>query len=165
MVELFPALLNPPAPGKSAEALVSDAESSCFYHPAKRAIAACESCGRFVCALCDVDLNGQHICPACLQTGKRKGKLKELENRQTRYDILALTLALAPLLVFYFTIGTAPAVIYIVIRYWNARTSVVSHSRWRMVLAFIIALIQIGGWIVAIYFIIRTMSTAGGSHR
>jgi hypothetical protein len=105
-------------------------------------------------------LNGQHLCPACLQTGKRKGKLKQLENRRLLYDSLSLTLALAPMLIFYFTILTAPATIYVVIRYAKAQGSIVGRSKWRMVVAFIIAVLQIVGWIFVIYFIVHA-----GTHR
>jgi hypothetical protein len=154
-VEVFPALLAAPEVGLAGEALMVEGESSCFYHPAKRAAAACESCGRFLCALCDVDLNGQHLCPACLETGRRKGRLKQLENRRMLYDSMALTLALAPLLLFYFTIITAPATLYVVIRYWNAPPSIVGRGKWRMVVAFIVALVEIAGWILVVYFLNR----------
>jgi hypothetical protein len=164
LAEAFPALLAPPAVGRAGEALVVEGESSCFYHPAKRAMAACESCGRFLCALCDVDLNGRHLCPACLETGKRKGKLGQLENRRMRYDSLALTLSLAPLLIFYFTILTAPGTIYVVLRYWNAPSSLVSRGRWRMVVALIIALAEIVGWILGFYFIWNSGALKAGGH-
>ncbi len=163
--EVFPALLAPPAVGSAGETLVVEGESSCFYHPAKRASTACESCGRFLCALCDVDLNGRHLCPACLETGKRKGKLQQLENRRMRYDSLAMTLALLPMLIFYFTFVTAPATIYVVIRYWNAPASLVSRGRWRMVLAFIIALLQIAGWVIGIYYLRTSGIMRAGAHR
>src|SRR5580658_8979442 len=65
-IEVFPALSAPQAVGQSGETILVEGESSCFYHPAKRAVVACESCGRFLCALCDLDLNGQHLCPGCL---------------------------------------------------------------------------------------------------
>ena len=70
--------------------MLVDGEASCFYHPAKKAVLPCESCGRFLCAVCDVEMNGQHLCPACLASGKKKGRLKQLENRRTLYDSLAL---------------------------------------------------------------------------
>jgi hypothetical protein len=165
MVELFPALLAPRPVGQAGETLLVEGESSCFYHPAKRAVAACESCGRFLCALCDLDLNGQHLCPACLETGKRKGKLKQLDNRRTLYDSLALTLALAPLLIFYFTIITAPAVLYVVIRYWNAQRSIVGRGRWRLVVAAIIALAEIAGWVLIFYSIRQARAFTVGTHR
>jgi hypothetical protein len=154
-VEVFPALLTGPAIGSAGETVVLEGESSCFYHPSKRATAACDSCGRFLCALCDLDLNGQHLCPGCLKSGKRKGKLKNLENRRMRYDSMALMLAFVPLLIFYLTVFTAPATLYIVIRYWNAPGSLISRGRWRMVIAFIAALLQILAWIAGIYMLIN----------
>jgi hypothetical protein len=158
--EVFPACYAPPEAGRAGETLVVDGDSSCFYHPAKKAETVCETCGRFLCALCDVELNGAHICPSCLQSGKRKGKLKQLENRRTLWDSVALTLAVAPMLFFYFTVLTAPGVIYVVIRYWKSPTSVVGRGKWRYVVAFIIALLQIAGWAFLIYFIQRQMHLA-----
>jgi hypothetical protein len=77
---------------------------------------------------------------------------------------MALTLAIAPMLIMWLTIATAPATIYIVIRYWNARSSILKRSRWRMVVAFIIAVLQIAAWIFFIYFIYRGIAK-GGEHR
>lgn len=161
-VELFPAILTGRQVGSAGEMVVIEGESSCYYHPAKRAAAACESCGRFLCALCDVDLNGQHLCPGCLQSGRKKGKLKQLENQRTLYDSLAITLALLPMLFFYLTFVTAPATVYIVIRHWKSTGSIVGRSRWRMVVAMIIALIQIGFWTIGIYAAVHGMYHTGG---
>src|SRR5258705_2393641 len=92
-VEVFPALFQGIQTGKTGETIVVEGEASCFYHPQKRASIPCSSCGRFLCALCDVELNGQHICPVCLDVGQKKGKLTELENKRTLYDSAALSLA------------------------------------------------------------------------
>jgi uncharacterized membrane protein len=41
-------------------------------------------------------------------------------------------------------------VLYIAFRHWNAPSSVVPRTRWRMVLAIILALLQIGGWVTVL---------------
>jgi hypothetical protein len=146
-VDVFPAALRPPGPSSVGEAVMVEGEASCFYHPAKKAVLPCDSCGRFLCAICDVELNGQHICPACLESGKRKGKLKNLENRRTLYDNLALTVATLPLIFVWPSIVGAPIAIYIAIRYWKAPTSVIPRTRVRAILAIIIALLTIFGWV------------------
>src|SRR5215472_10432910 len=69
-VEVFPALFRQGVPGQAAESLIVEGESSCFFHANKKAVLPCQSCGRFICALCDCELNGDHFCPACLETGK-----------------------------------------------------------------------------------------------
>src|ERR1041384_5927116 len=71
-VEIFPALFKPIARGRAAEPDVIEGESSCFYHERKKAVTPCDICGRFLCALCDVEINNQHICPACLETGRKR---------------------------------------------------------------------------------------------
>src|SRR5437773_6957397 len=153
-VEVFPALFRPFTPGRAGEAVMLEGESTCFYHPSKKAVRPCEGCGRFLCALCDCELHGQHFCPTCLEVGKRKGKIKSLENHRTLYDSIALSLALLPLLIFYLTFITAPAALFIAVRYWKAPRSLVHRSRIRLVLAMIFASLQILGWVAALYFII-----------
>ena len=145
-VEIFPAMFRKINPGQSGEAVMVEGESSCFYHPQKKAVLPCDGCGRFMCALCDCQLNGQHFCPACLETGRTKGKIKSLENQRTLYDSIALSLAIYPLLIFYFTIITAPMALFIAIRYWRSPPSLVHRSKIRFVIAIIFALLQIAGW-------------------
>src|SRR5438128_1733856 len=68
-VEIFSAFFRPLAQGRPGETLLVETESSCFYHPQKKAVVPCDACGRFLCALCDCELQGKHFCPACLETG------------------------------------------------------------------------------------------------
>src|SRR4051812_10375500 len=68
---VFPALRRL-QPVTLAESALVEGQSSCFYHPQKLAAIACESCGRFLCALCDVEIGGVHRCPRCLESGRRK---------------------------------------------------------------------------------------------
>jgi hypothetical protein len=147
-VEVFPALFRRINPGQGGEIIMIEGESSCFYHPQKKAVLPCQGCGRFLCGLCDCELNGQHFCPACLETGKTKGKIKSLENQRTLYDGIALSLAIYPLLIFYFTLITAPAALVVAIRYWNAPRSIVHRTKIRYVAAIILASMQIAGWVV-----------------
>lgn len=146
-VEVFPAALRPPGPASTGEAVLVEGEASCFYHPAKKAVVPCESCGRFLCAVCDVELNGVHLCAACLESGKKKGRLKQLDNRRTLYDSLALAVAVYPILFWPMTLLGGPIALYIAVRYWNAPSSVVPRTKWRAVLAIIIALVEIVAWV------------------
>lgn len=150
-VEVFPALFRDIRPGDAAEPVLVDNESSCFYHPRKKAVVPCDSCGRFLCALCDVELNGQHLCPACLESGKKKGKLKHLENERTLYDRLALGLATLPLLVWPVTVLTAPMAIYVGIRYWNSPPSLVAPTKRHYVFAIVIGTLELTIWALVLY--------------
>jgi len=160
-IEIFPALFRPTTRGHAGDAVMVEGESSCFYHPQKKAVVPCDACGRFLCALCDCELHGEHFCPACLEVGRQKGRIKRLENQRTLYDAIALSLSILPLLVFYFTVITAPIALYMVIRYWNAPLSMVHRTRIRLVLAGLISTAQIVGWAVGAYFIFSRIKPHG----
>jgi hypothetical protein len=139
-LEVFPAFFRKIAPGQSAQLVMAEGESGCFFHPQKKAVVPCAGCGRFLCALCDCDFNGQHFCPACLETGKSKGKIQGLENQRARYDSVALMLAFVPVLI------TALVAMFLVIRCWKTPTSLVGATRPRLIAAIVIAALQIVGW-------------------
>ena len=141
-IELYPAAFKPQRLGQAGEAILVEGEASCFYHPQKRAAIPCAWCGRFLCALCDVELKGEHICPVCLEGGRRKGKLTDLENRRTLYDTLALHLSLFPFLI------TGPAAIGVALYAWKKPTSILRRSRLRLYLAVFLGLAQTAGWII-----------------
>jgi hypothetical protein len=154
-IEVFPALFRKISSGQSGEVILVEGESSCYYHSQKKAVRPCDGCGRFLCALCDCELHGQHFCPACLETGRTKGKIKSLDNQRTLYDNIALALAIYPLLIFYFTLVTAPMALFVAIRYWKSPQSILHRTKVRYVTAAVIALLQIGGWTI-LFIILAT---------
>ena len=146
--DVFPAINRPPPVGRTGATLQADQEAGCFYHPRKTAVVPCTSCGRFLCDLCDVALNDQHLCPSCLEKGKANRKIKNLENQRTCYDTIALMVATASLCIIWFTIFTAPMVIYLTIRHWKTPSSIIPRTKIRFILAFSLAGAQIAGWIL-----------------
>lgn len=143
---VFPAFLQR-LESVSAETISDDTEGSCFYHPAKKATLTCESCGRFICALCEVEIGGARLCPQCMDSGQRKGKLTSLERSRTLYDRIALVTALLPILTIWFTVFTAPAALYLCLRHRKAPRSLVRPGRWKWWLALIASSLQILAWV------------------
>jgi hypothetical protein len=144
----FPALYRPRESGAAATTIVDHTESSCYYHPQKRAVQVCDACGRFVCALCSIDLGSEHLCPTCLSAGKRKGKITSLENVRTCYDRIATSLAVLGLVFWPVSLFLAPASIYISIRHWNSPGSLLGVSRRRFIIAITLASLELLGWLV-----------------
>lgn len=150
---VYPAFFRPKPAVTVGELVQDEGEASCFFHPQKRAVLACDSCGRFICALCEIEHKGQHLCSDCLEKGVRKKKLADLDSRRFLYDTLALQLALWPLILpflWFITVITAPAALYVAIRYRNAPLSLLRRSRWRLYVAGVLALVQTGIWVFLI---------------
>jgi hypothetical protein len=157
-LDLYPVLFQSRANGSAGEAVAMEDEASCYYHPKKRAEIACEACGRFLCGLCDMEFNGRHLCPACMEVGQEKGKIRDLQNHRTLYDRLALAVAVLPIVTIWLTLFSAPLAVFLAIRYWRAPGSLVRRSRVRFILAFLIACIQIAAWGVGGYALIKQLS-------
>ena len=153
-MDVFPALFRELPTGNSGEELVDDDDAGCFYHPQKKAVTPCSSCGRFLCALCDVELNGKHLCLSCLEAGKKKKKIKNLENHRVLYDSIAFSLSIVSILLWFVTFVTAPVVIFMTIRYWKAPGSIIPRTKIRYIAASVIAVLQLTGWSALIYNLI-----------
>jgi hypothetical protein len=149
----FPAFFRPMQVGAAASALVDHTEASCFYHPQKQAMRVCDGCGRMICALCSIELGAEHLCPSCLASGKKKGKITTLEDTRTRYDSIALSLAVFGIIVYVFSIFLAPAAIYISIRHWNSPGSLLGSSKIRFVIAILLASTMLFFW----FFVFGTL--------
>jgi len=146
--EVFPALYAGPRLGRPGELLVDASEASCFFHPEKKAAVACDSCGRFLCALCDLDFSDRHICPSCLAAGRKKGALGNLDHFRLSWSGMALLLSTVPLLAYPISCVTAPAAIVVALIGLRKPPSLTGRRRVvTMVLALTFALAEIGAWI------------------
>src|SRR6185436_3479825 len=134
LVEVFPAAFQTPQAGVIAEPVVEEGVASCFYHQQKKAVTHCEACGRFLCSLCDVDFGGRHLCPGCLQTGRKKGKIAGLDTSRTLWDSGALVVCLLPTVIFVLFpvyIVSAPVAITLAVISFFKPGSLVPRLRWR----------------------------------
>jgi hypothetical protein len=154
---IFPELRKRMENVQARKVSMPGAEASCFFHDDKVATHHCSQCGRFICDLCDLEIGSMHMCPLCVSTGKKRGKVKVLKHKAILYDKIAMALTLYPLLLLftaYFTFMTAPAGLYLVIRYWNKQETVIPRSKARFIIAGILGFVEIAGWIVLIYFMV-----------
>ena len=145
---IFPSFLRPAARGLAGTDLHSDNDACCFYHDGKLAVSACENCGRFLCALCDVDFAGRRLCPPCIEASRSDGQFAGLIRRRVLHDDVALAMALLPMLIPPATLFTAPAVIFYASRHWPSPGSVTRRrTHARSVIAMVLATLQAAIWI------------------
>jgi hypothetical protein len=118
----------------SADAL-SD-QATCFFHPDKAFQACCQRCGRFVCALCDLQLGAEHVCPACFERGSSApgatvGK-SEWRQRDILYDSIAATVGWGWIIFWPTFVAALPMAIFLHVKYRKApRSYLIPRRGWR----------------------------------
>lgn len=153
---LFPALYRA-REGAQALALQEEGHSSCMNHPQKRAVAVCDGCGKYLCALCDVDWNGEHLCPSCIGHRKSEDTEGALRTTYVHYDLIALMLALLSIPTSFFGAFIAPVALFLCWRYWKTPWRPMPHRKWTMVIAAVVASMSFVGWVSLLVFALTSL--------
>lgn len=124
----------------NAATALSD-QATCFFHPDKAFQACCQRCGRFVCALCDLQLGAEHVCPACFERGRGSPGAEagnaEWRYRDVLYDSIAVTVGWGWILFWPSFLAALPTVIFLHVKYRKApRSYLIARSGWRFWVAY-----------------------------
>lgn len=153
---LFPAL-TAPVEATLPSVPASEGEATCFNHSRRKATTLCDGCGRFLCSLCDIEIRDRHYCPACFQSKGVIGGLEQLRDKVIRYDRIALALVIFPVLCCWpLAWTTAAAALFVSIRYWNRAETLHGSTRKGMILASILAVIEIALFVVLVGVLVWT---------
>lgn len=148
--EIFPAAIRAQNTDAVPQTQVISDDAGCFYHPGKQAVVPCAACGRFLCSLCDIDMDGRHICFPCMETGNEKQTAQSLETHRFLPDGLAIRLSIFPPLSGFFSFFsciTAPFSIYYTLRHWKSPGSITPRGKkWRFIMTLLFSSAQIAGW-------------------
>jgi hypothetical protein len=145
---------EPPAPG----------EAVCYHNPKRRATKVCDHCGVFVSDAWAAKWGHQTVCLKCIEGLRSEHKDIRFEAKRKLWDNVALLLSVGPwvlamlliatffLYVFGFlslmlTLVTAPASIFIALRYWNAPRSLAPRGRGRLIWALGLSSLQVCLWV------------------
>ena len=125
----------------NAAAAMSD-QATCFFHPDKVFQACCKRCGRFVCALCDLQLGAEHVCPTCFERGRGQAGVEagkaEWRYRDVLYDSIAAAAGWGWIIFWPTFVAALPAVIFLHVKYRKApRSYLIPRSGWRFWLAYV----------------------------
>jgi hypothetical protein len=123
-----------------ASAALTD-QATCFFHPDKAFQACCQRCGRFVCALCDLQLGAEHVCPACFERGRVQSGAgtgtAEWRHRDVLYDSIAVTIGWGWILLWPVFVAALPAAIFLHVKYREApRSYLIPRRGWRFWMAY-----------------------------
>jgi hypothetical protein len=86
-----------------------------------------------------MEMNGSHFCPACLESGGTKGKIKTLERGRTRHDYVAVCLVLGCVVLWPLAVVLGPVAIGVAVRQWNSPGSLVVNTRLRLGICAVLA--------------------------
>ena len=117
-------------------------QATCFFHPDKAFQACCQRCGRFVCALCDLQLGAEHVCPSCFERGQGNSPVEtgkaEWRHRDVLYDSIALTIGWGWILFWPTILAAIPTVIVLHVKYRKVpRSSLIPRRGWRFWMAYV----------------------------
>jgi hypothetical protein len=117
-------------------------QATCFFHPDRAFQACCQQCGRFVCALCDLQLGEEHVCPTCFERGRADSGLDggkaEWRHRDVLYDSIAVTIGWAWIILWPVFVAALPAAIFLHVKYRKApRSYLIPRSGWRFWVAYV----------------------------
>jgi hypothetical protein len=122
--------------GNTSAAAAMPNQATCFFHPDKAFQACCQRCGRFLCALCDLQLGAEHVCPTCFERGRADtglhGGQAEWRHRDVLYDSIALVVGWCWILFWPVLLAAIPVVIFLHVKYRKApRSYLIPRSGWR----------------------------------
>lgn len=131
----------------------------CYFHPTNRAALPCDSCGRFLCTVCDMPVGSRHLCPVCLSSGLGKEKFIEIIPRRFLWGRAAFALGFIPLCGFFlfmwpFLFISGGLAVVLGFMGWRRPGSLVrGRKRWMAVLGILFGLLQVGICVGFFFFV------------
>lgn len=146
---LYPRFFNAGDVQKAVSGVPMGRESSCYFHPEKLAVSLCSECGRFLCSLCELNIEGRIVCPTCLEKLDQEKRVSTFTSEVAFTDAISLSLALFPMLIWPITFITAPFTLFYIWRHFKeTKQYIIPRKRWRFYLAGLIACVQITAWAI-----------------
>jgi hypothetical protein len=130
-----------------------DGSAVCFFHSGRRADSACDACGRYICALCEIPAGTGRLCPACVEEGRSPQAQILVGDSRIRYErllVVGATLSCIPPFLFV-SFLSAPILIYVAVR--SARQDHLippllrRRARFFRYLGILIVSLQVIGWL------------------
>ena len=159
----FPVLWQPPQSLEPAEKIVSDEEARCAFHEDNRAAVPCSQCGRYLCSICTLILEGSTYCPACIESimasNRQNSETSPYKNEQRRYDLIIFYLALLPILTIWLPLITAPIAFFLGL-YWIPRVRKIEECSLRILIgSLLFAVVQALVVLVGIASVLISLAT------
>lgn len=97
-IHYFPALFKSIDKGENPELIISDEEASCFKHAEKKASSICNSCGVYICSLCELKIREKTFCPSCFNNNNSDQAINPFNKKSILFSKIALSISSVGLL-------------------------------------------------------------------
>ena len=137
-----------------------EAAQPCAVHPLNAAVASCERCGSFICALCRIDVDGRTLCPTCFERLSTEGSLESTRTTFRDFPGLAgVAATIGCLGVAFFGVLLGPLAIYYAIKGLRQKKAMgESDGRVGLWLAILLGVAEIGFGIFFLFSIFLATS-------
>lgn len=109
-IDIFQAL-NKKKRSTAPQALTESSQATCFYHEEYQAEIACDSCGRFLCGLCDIKFHGGHHCANCIASLKNESS--KLVRSETGWAGLVFLILFVSMFLWFMSFLLIPAALFL----------------------------------------------------
>jgi hypothetical protein len=137
--------------GVRSAVAVTGTEAVCFYHAHLKAVAVCDECGCYVCAMCALPVAGRTVCPNCVINPKTVGKVGALAEWRPLWGSRACGLMILGLLfppTWFVLPLVSLAVLWMVWRCWAFPGSLVRPGRTGLIWAAVLAVPSLAAGLV-----------------
>lgn len=134
--------------------------NACATHPGNAAVTSCGRCGLFICSLCEMNVGSGAFCPACFDRVRAEGTLPDVTTHHRDYASLA-RLAIAGGIVIWFLAPLFGGLsLYFTGKAFKQRREE-GRSRFGVVVAGLIALVQVAGSLLFFGILIWSLFRSG----
>jgi hypothetical protein len=130
--------------------------AACAQHRANVAVANCERCGVFMCALCRIDSDSLALCPGCFDRLSAEGALPSARVSYRDYGRMASTMAGVGIVVIFVGIIAGPAAVYYGMKGLRQKREMgETDGRAGVWLAIVLGALEAVGWLVVVALMVK----------
>jgi hypothetical protein len=147
-----------PVPAAQLVHALPESGSACAMHARNAAVASCQRCGLFICALCDMNVGSGSYCPACFDRLRSEDGLQSAARRYRDYTRMAGTSVIAGIMMWFLAVPFGALALYYGVKGFRQRRDM-GHATTGAVVAIVFAGLQVFGGIALIGFVVYAFTS------
>jgi hypothetical protein len=154
----------PPAPRSRPTSRADSGATPCAIHAGNAAVASCERCGTFICALCRVEQDGATLCMSCFERREKDTGGNESGGTRIRsLNQLAYVSGVASLFLFPLAVLAGPLAMVLAVLGWRQERKLDEpYFRFRGKVG---ALLGVVGLLLGVLFWVGMFEVESRAHR